>query len=74
MSLSVYPRMTEGNPTWPALPLRANIDPRVVAVLADDILDAVGYRELLDSMTGHGSAAIAEFRAIRDRNGKVGGE
>ena len=38
-----------------------------MAALPDDVLDAAAYRELLEAMLLHGRAAIAEFRAFRDK-------
>jgi len=66
MSMSRWTRMLD-NRKLPDLPLRANEEAARVDGLPEDILDAVGYRELLEAMLLHGRAAIAEFRVFRDK-------
>lgn len=66
MMTSRWSRMLEHR-KLPDLPLRANGDDAFRGGLPDDILDAAGYRELLDAMLLHGQAAIAEFRAFREK-------
>jgi restriction system protein len=73
MSLSSYNRILRHQP-WPQLPLRDHVNLVELADAPVQILEARGYRELLESAVTYGEKAIGEFRAIRDRNGKTGGE
>lgn len=66
MSMSRWTRMMD-NRKLPALPLRENAQGDRVRGLPDDVLDAVGYRELLEAMLLHGRAAIEHFRVFRDK-------
>ena len=70
MALTPYIRVFSKAPI-PKLPLIDHIDPRVDAagVIPGDILRITGYREFFDRAVEYGDQAIAEFRAIRDRNG-----
>jgi len=60
--------------TYPVLPLINSIGNPAVSRIPKDILHAVSYKEFLELATNYGQAAIAQFRAIRDRNGHTGGE
>lgn len=73
MSLSSYSRQLSVG--YPALPLANLPDPngRFRGIPAE-MMNARGYRDLLDIFGNIGEAAIAMFRAIRDRNQKEGGE
>jgi restriction system protein len=73
MSLSMYFRMLHHQP-WPELPLRDHVNKAEFTDAPQEVLDATGYRELLESAVDYGEKAIGEFRAVRDRNGKIGGE
>lgn len=59
----------------PKLPLSSpHVHDDMLRRLPEDVRQAEGYRELLEAMLTVGEQAIAEFRAIRDRNGLSGGE
>lgn len=74
MSMASYSRMFRQG-SYPPLPLKDIPDPTgKFHGLPSEVLNATGYRELLDACLGIGEPAIAEFRAIRDRNNKAGGE
>lgn len=64
MSMSRWARLSRGRPL-PALPLRATDEQASAGSLPDEILDALGYGDLLDAILEHGLAAITEFRGIR---------
>jgi len=61
MMFSTYHRMLNDHDT-PTLPLREHSP---VDGLPDAVLDARGYRELLDAMMAAGDAALAEYDATR---------
>jgi hypothetical protein len=57
---------------YPPLPLKNIPDPTgKYQGLPADIMNAEGYRELLEACLGHGEPAIAKFRATRDRNNEA---
>jgi hypothetical protein len=64
---SLYSRKltTKSIPTLPLSHLLKN--PNVTAGIPDDILNEVGYRELLDKLITYGTTAITEFRTLRDK-------
>lgn len=66
MSMSRWTRILD-NRKLPELPLRTTEGAPIVGGLPDDILDAAGYRELLELMLTYGRAAIEEFRVFRDK-------
>lgn len=69
MMLSRWGRISRGIdiPSFPALPLRSAEEPPIDKDgIPDDILDAAGYRDLLDALLHYGHAAIAEFRVYRE--------
>jgi hypothetical protein len=70
MLCSPYLRVFSKEPL-PQLPLKDAFrgDQEFLRRLPDDVVHAVGYKELFVRLVQHGEAAIAEFRAIRDRNG-----
>ncbi|RXT40257.1 restriction endonuclease [Bradyrhizobium betae] len=73
MSLSSYSRQLRND--YPSLPLKDIPDPTgKFNGLPADIMNAVGYRDLLDACLQHGELAITKFREIRDRNNQTGGE
>ncbi|UFW90480.1 restriction endonuclease [Bradyrhizobium barranii] len=73
MSLSSYTRQLRAG--YPSLPLKDLPDPTgKFNGLPTEIMNAKGYRDLLDACLQHGELAIAKFRAIRDRNNQTGGE
>lgn len=68
MSMATYSRILRHS-SYPPLPLKNIPDPtEKYKGLPTDIMSAVGYRDLLDATLHHGEAAIAKFRAVRDRN------
>lgn len=73
MSCSSYTRVF-GEEKLPRLPLRGTTEGARLGAVPDAILDAAGYRGLMLLCLDYGNNAIAEFRAIRDRNGFSGGE
>lgn len=69
MMLSRWGRISRGidNTSFPALPLRSAEEPPIDKDgIPDEILDAAGYRDLLDVLLHYGNAAIAEFRVYRE--------
>ena len=74
MSLSTYSRLLRKEP-FPELPLLGFPGASEEKTrLPQEILRALGYRELLAHMLKIGREGIGEFREIRDRNGFEGGE
>jgi hypothetical protein len=57
------------SPTIPALPLRDRFQPSSETTeIPDAVLDATGYRDLLDVLIPFGESAAAELRAILHRD------
>jgi len=51
------------------LPFRARPKPDpILSTIPEHLLDAKGYRELLDASIIHGESGLAEFRALRDKH------
>jgi len=74
MSLTIYPRKLRSQ-EYPKLPLRSLPDPDGrFSTFSAEIMDARGYRELLESLVRTGEGIIRQYRAIRDRNSKTGRE
>jgi restriction system protein len=66
-SLGPYSRILRKEPI-PTLPLRARLKPDLILkTIPDHILDETAFRELLEASITHGEAALAEFRALRDK-------
>lgn len=73
MSLSSYSRQLRVG--YPKLPLKDVPDPTgKFDCVPDEIMNAQGYRDLLEACLQLGEPVIAKYRAIRDRNNKTGGE
>jgi len=55
---------------FPSLPLRQRLTERYDGEIQvpDEVLDANGYREFLESVLAYGEKGIAEFEAVRERN------
>lgn len=69
MGYSTYMRMLNER-EFPDLPIRGRFNERYKeeAWLPDEVLDATGYRELLDSMLKYGREGEQEFLVVRERN------
>lgn len=69
MSFSTYMSMINKR-EFPELPFREKFNQKYGkdAWLPDEVLDATGYRELLEFMLKYGSEGENEFRAVRERN------
>jgi len=69
MALSPYVRAFRHEPL-PALPLKDSLHDKADSLrrIPQDVVEATGYKQLFDLLIQHGTAAIADFRAIRDRN------
>jgi restriction system protein len=69
MALTPYVRVFSKTPI-PKLPLIDRVDPKAEGIdqIPKEILSEAGYREFFELAIAHGDKAIAEFRAIRDRN------
>ena len=67
MEFTPYVRAFGPDRPIPSLPLRDNMEIERQQGIPDTVLDARGYRELLDAAVEHGERVIAEFRsALRD--------
>lgn len=75
MMFSVYSArllsLKTGGHRFPDLPLRTSWtkSPDLKDGLPAEILDAAGYRELLGAMTTFAEQGVAEFNAVKARNG-----
>ena len=69
MGFSTYMGMINKR-EFPELPIRGRFNDRYKegAWLPDEVLDATGYRELLNSMVKHGTEGEHGFLAVRERN------
>jgi len=68
MTFTPYVRMLHHAP-FPELPLRARVAQLSdEAIIPEEVLDAVGYRQFLDAALAHSDRAVAQFRALRPRD------
>jgi restriction system protein len=69
MLMSPYLRVFSKAPLL-ALPLTDTLrdKPELLREIPADVAGQVGYKQLYARLVWHGDAAIAEFRAIRERN------
>jgi hypothetical protein len=67
MAFTPYVRMFGSDRAIPSLPLRESLETERREGIPDAVLDARGYRELLEAAVEHGERVIADFRAaLRD--------
>lgn len=69
MLMAPYVRIFHTAPS-PALPLIESLrdKPEFLRMLPSDVAEAVAYKQFFAHLIQHGETAIAEFRAVRDRN------
>lgn len=74
MQFSSYSRILRAKELPPLPLIKLFSGDELYKQLPKSVLEATGYRELLDAMLDHGERGIVDFRALRDRNGQTGGE